>query len=157
MPRGIPNSRFQDAEVSQTSHIDMPTTGEIESLLKPEEVQVVSAAGLDDYAAELAFMEEKIDVIVHESTDKNAEQVVDVYCNGTPQRFIRGQVQSVKRKYVQILADARQTSLQTRTVTQGEDVYNRIDRHTALRYPFSVANDPNPKGAQWLKRALQAA
>jgi hypothetical protein len=94
---------------------------------------------------------------VHESTDQNAQVLVDVYCNGVAQRFIRGQRQVVKRKFVNILADARQTAMKTTTQVNGDDVVNRIDKHTALRFPFSVMRDDNPKGRDWLRQRLQAA
>ena len=39
---------------------------------------------------EMSFSEEPIDIVVHESTDPNAENPVMVYCNGVPQFFLRG-------------------------------------------------------------------
>lgn len=165
MPRGIPNRTFDATEqqIGQKVSVDIPTTGSLEGIkrddqkLESETVDIVRE-GLDDsYAAQLAFMEEPVDVMVHETTDPNEQMLVDVYCNGIPQRFIRGQVQTVKRKYVEILARAKQTSIATRTVTTTDDVINRIDKHTALRYPFSVAHDPNPRGAAWLKSVLASA
>jgi hypothetical protein len=50
-----------------------------------------------EYAAALAFNEELIDVVVHESTEVNATPLVETYVNGVPQRFVRGQTQRVKR------------------------------------------------------------
>ena len=32
----------------------------------------------------------------------------------------------------------------------GEGAFNTLKSRTALRYPFSVVHDPNPKGAAWL-------
>lgn len=96
-------------------------------------------------------------VMVHESTDENAQPIVDVYCNGIPQRFVRGVEQVVKRKFVQILANARTTNVRTRTGVEGGNVINQITRHTAVRYPFSVIEDRNPRGAAWLREALASA
>lgn len=163
MPRGIyeRNKSIDAAEqtIGQSPSVDIPVTGSLDGLRRPDqglesEIVPVSATGLDDYAAQLAFMEEPVDVMVHETTDPNEQMLVDVYCNGIPQRFIRGQVQTVKRKYVEILARAKQTSISTKTVTTDSDVINRIDKHTALRYPFSVVRDSNPRGAAWLKSVL---
>ena len=97
------------------------------------------------------------EVEVHESNDPNAEPIVDLYCNGIPQRIVRGQPIAVKRKYVQILAGARQVSMSTDTRVQGEDVINRVSKRSALRYPFSVVRDDNRKGRDWLRTVLQAA
>ena len=102
----------------------------------------------------VAFMEEPVKVMVHESTDENAQPIVDVYCNGTPQRFVRGMEQVVKRKFVQILINARTTSVRTRTGVEGGNVVNQLTRHTAVRYPFSVIEDRNPRGGAWLREAL---
>jgi len=73
--------------------------------------------------------------------------------------FVRGMTQKVKRKYVEILARARQTSITTQVVAQdanGETV-NRVNKHTAVRYPFSVMYDPSPKGGAWMKQLLASA
>ena len=102
----------------------------------------------------VAFMEEPVKIMVHESTDENAQPVVDVYCNGIPQRFVRGMEQVVKRKFVQILINARTTTVRTRTGVEGGNVVNQLTRHTAVRYPFSVIEDRNPRGGAWLREAL---
>lgn len=159
MARGIPNKLdTADMDVGQKTHIDMPGTGVIDrSAMHEEGVEVVPAVAMDGYAADLAFMEELVDVEVHESNDPNAEPIVDLYCNGTPQRIVRGQPIAVKRKYVQILANARQVSMSTDTRVQGEDVINRVSKRSALRYPFSVVRDDNRRGRDWLRQALQSA
>lgn len=160
MPRGIPNSKIDTTEldVGQKTHIDIPGEGVLDrSALHEEGVHVVPAAAIDGYASELAFMEEPVEIEVHESNDPNAETVVDLYCNGIPQRIIRGQPITVKRKYVQILAGARQVSMSTETRVHGEEVINRVSKRSALRYPFSVTRDDNRRGRDWLRQQLQAA
>ena len=108
---------------------------------------------IDDYARELAFMEEVVEVLVHESTEENPDLIVDVYCNGVPQRFIRGIPVKVKRKFVEILSNARTERMKTNVVREGDNVYNRINKHTALRYPFQMT-DTNPRGQAWLRGLL---
>lgn len=152
-----------EQQIGQDTSLDIPVDRPLEQVSRSDlrvesDLVRVGADGLDNsYAAQLAFMEEQMDVMVHESTDPNAELMVDVYCNGTPQRFIRGQVQTVKRKYVEILARAKQTHISTKVHQDPENVYNRIDKHSALRYPFSVVRDSNPKGVVWIKSVLSAA
>lgn len=156
MPRGVPNKTTETEEqsIAQSRPLDVPVTGPLSDMVRvDQEIVIADGPSLGDYAKELAFMEEVVDVMVHESTDPNAEPVVDVYCNGMPQRFVRGQMQKVKRKYVEILANARQTSIKTNVRNDGDNVYNRIDKHTALRYPFSM-QDSNPRGQAWLKKLL---
>lgn len=161
MPRGIPKSKeisSQDMQVGQDRSLDMPMTGSLADMLRTDlQVETVDGPSIGDYAKQLAFNEELVDVVVHESTNPNEQMLVDLYCNGTPQRFIRGQVQTVKRKYVEILARARQTSMKTTVAVNGDETVNRIDKHTAVRYPFSVVADRNPNGHAWLKQVLQSA
>lgn len=162
MPRGIPNRKeisSEDGPVGQDRSIDIPMTGSIADIVRPE-IEIVTSPIKDDYAAQLAFNEERVEVVVHESTNPNDQELFDVYCNGVPQWFKRGQVQTVRRKYVEILARARQTSIATKTSAQGgynDEAVNRIDKHTAVRYPFTVVHDQNPKGREWLKSVLASA
>ena len=120
-----------------------------------QEVEPVSAQNLSDKTAQLAFLEERLDVLVHESADPNAEAVVETWVNGIAQRFLRGQVQTVRRKYVEVLARAKNTGIKTKEVLDyNGDKTTAIVKHTALKYPFSVVRDANPKGAAWLKQVM---
>jgi hypothetical protein len=98
-------------------------------------------------------MEEIVEVMVHEAQGENPDRIVDIYCNGVPQRFIRGEPIKVKRKYVEILANARTQNMKTNVVREGDNVYNRVDKHTSLRYPFQMT-DSNPSGNAWLRGLL---
>jgi len=120
-----------------------------------QEVELVDAHGAADKAAQLAFMEEQVEVMVHESADPNAEMIVETWVNGTAQRFIRGQSLTVRRKYVEVLARAKMTGIQTREASDyNGDRTTAIVKHTALKYPFSVVRDSNPRGAAWLKQVM---
>lgn len=105
-----------------------------------------------DWADTMAFNEELVKVIVLESTEKFAEQIVEVGVNGVMQRFIRGEEQTVKRKYLEQLARAKMTTYTQQKIKDGEDneSYRNVP-HTALRYPFTVTEDQNPRGADWLR------
>lgn len=164
MPRGIPSSRTDttDLDVGQKTHIDMPAEGLIDrSAMREQAVEptdIVAASGVDEYAKELAFYEEPVEIEVHESSDRdNPDPIVDLYCQGVPQRIIRGQPIVVKRKYVQILANARQVSMSTEARVDNGEAINRVNKRSALRYPFSVIHDANPRGRDWLRQALRAA
>lgn len=148
-----------EQQIGQQPALDIPVGADVKKVKRGQKAEsdivVVAADGLDSgYAAQLAFMEETMEVLVHESTDVNAEPIVHVAVNGINQFFPRGEPVAVKRKYVEILARAKETSIATQTVNTDRDVINRINKHTALRYPFSVISDPNPKGAAWLKSVL---
>lgn len=109
----------------------------------------------DEKAKMLAFMEEPVDITVHQSTDKNAIQVIPLSVNGVMQPVMRGVVTKVRRKYVALLASLKTTvySQETRQDQQGNVVQKMIP-NTALRFPFSVIHDPNPKGVDWLRAQL---
>ena len=159
MPRGIPNKTLesQEQKIGQDVELKMPVTGSLSEMLRPDqEIDIIREPVADEYAKQLMFNEELVDVMVHESTDKNAEPIVATYVNGVSQYFKRGEVQTVKRKFLAALAYAKQTSIVTSIQQTNDDVYNRINKHTALRYPFSVQRDPNPRGAAWLKSLLAA-
>ena len=106
----------------------------------------------------MAFNEEVIEITVHTSAEKFAEPIVEVFCNGIPQRFARGKKQAVKRKYVEVLARAKQTNYGNQQIVQdnGEGIF-LYPSSTGLRYPFTVNNDPNPRGLDWLKSVLAEA
>lgn len=132
---------------------------------EPEEIVVTPGAtgkakgqgGLDAYAQELAFNEEIVEVMLHETTDTNAENPVFTACNGVTQYFFRGVPQKVKRKYVAILAACKEHSISTPEYTQGDGTRAMaIKRVSSLKYPFSVIHDPNPRGAAWLRDLLRA-
>jgi hypothetical protein len=162
MPRWPEKVDATEEQVGQDVAVDMSATQDIKKLKRTDhnlesDILVVSGDGLDkSYAAQLAFLEEPVEVMVHESTDQNAEPIVHVAVNGINQFFPRGEAVTCKRKFLSALATARTTSVSTKTVNTDTDVINRINKQTALRYPFSVVRDPNPLGAAWLKSVLAA-
>ena len=114
--------------------------------------------GLDAFAQELLFNEELVEVMVHESTDTNAENPIFTGCNGVSQYFFRGEPQTVKRKFVAILASAKEHNLTTPEYTQADGARAvSIKRTSSLKYPFSIISDPNPRGGEWLKALLRSA
>lgn len=145
-----------EQQVGQDRPRDMPSTGpaRIEDAL----IEPVDGPNWQAKAAELAFMEEPVDVLVHESTDPRAEPIVQVGVNGRNQFFVRGQSQTVRRKFVERLARAKRTSYtqQRYKDENGNDAIRNVP-HTALEYPFSIVRDQNPRGGDWLKKVLAEA
>lgn len=100
------------------------------------------------------FNEEVLTVVMHESTEKDALDLVPIWINGRVQNFARGHPQQVKRKYVEKLARTKRTTFsQNRTPGLGE-AGNTMYPKMALEFPFSVMHDPNPNGAAWLRKVL---
>lgn len=133
---------------------------------EPPEIEIVPGAtgaakgqgGLSKHAQELLFNEEIVEVLVHESTDENAENPIFTSCNGVPQYFYRGVPQQVRRKFVAILATVKEHGITTPEATQADGTRTmNIRRTSSLKYPFSVIHDPNPRGPEWLRALLRAA
>ena len=154
----MPKINIEGADLP-TKTVEVPTTGALPSGLVAEisAIEVVDKPLAADYQAALAFMEEKIEVMVHETTDPNAENPVQVAVNGINQFFMRGQPQTVRRKYVEVLARAKRGNITTPEVTQGGERTATIRKTQALAYPFSIIRDDNPKGPAWLKQIMQEA
>lgn len=143
--------------IGQHKNRDMPSTGDA----KVDDLSVIEMADgptISKKDMELAFLEEPVEIFVHESTDPNAEPIVQTGCNGRTQLFVRGLNQIVKRKFVGVLAEAKKTSYtqQRYKDANGNDGIRNVPR-TALLYPFSVVNDSNRAGADWLKKILASA
>lgn len=106
------------------------------------------------YFDELAFMEEEIEILVHETSDENAENPVIVGNNGTFKLFFRGQPTVAKRKFVDSLI------VKTGRVSTPEFINGAGERARAIRqlsahkFSFSVIQDRNPNGAAWLRNRL---
>lgn len=147
------------SEATQTVEVALPASGSIRKELDElSAIEVHDKPLGTDYADALAFMEEKVTVMIHESSDVNDENPVQLACNGVNQFFFRGQEQDVKRKYVEILARAKRSRISTPEITDGSGARtNAIRKATSLRYPFSVLYDANPKGPSWLKSVMAEA
>lgn len=142
----------------QTVTTEIPTEGKLDRSALRDDMEVIpNEVVMNDMAEALAFMEEPIKVIVHDSADLNAEPIVELNVNGINQYIIRGQEQVIKRKYVEVLARARRVATKTVTGVQGDRVVNQVSQHSAVRYPFSVIEDPNPRGRAWLKGLMERA
>lgn len=142
-----------DVLIGQPGVVDMPATGDA-VLIKPE-IKPVDGPDWKEKAEMLAFMEEPVTVVVHTSTDKNSTPIVEVWNDGRVQRFLRGEEQVVKRKFVEVLARAKADTF--RNVEYQDEAGNQAFRYpktTSLKYPFAVVKDDNPKGHAWLKKVL---
>ncbi len=159
MPRWPEKTETLNEQIGQDKSVILPADGSIiEAIQGLKEVEIVDKPLPDDYADALAFMEEKIVVIINEDNDPNAENPIQVAVNGRNQFFFRGHPQEVRRKYVEVLARAKRTRIATPEVTDASGARtNLIRQHTTLRYPFNVVSDPNPKGQAWLKAVLSEA
>lgn len=154
-PVSAPQREFnsEDVPVGQMPPIVMSADGPI--VREPETIEPIDTPITMDYAAELAFMEEKVTILVHPSAEKFAPKYLDVYVNGRPEWIPVGVPYKVARKYVEVLARTKPTDVQTyHEDATVERPNNQIIRATRVKNPFSVIGETNPRGAEWLTRLL---
>ena len=112
----------------------------------------------DSYLDELRFMEEMVEIFVHESTDQNADNPVPLGNNGIYVFVDRGVPTKLKRKFVDAMI-VKSTRITTPEYINGagERAF-KINQTSALKYPFSMISDPSPKrGTAWLRRRIAEA
>ncbi len=104
------------------------------------------------FVESLEFMNEEVLVRVLPSSEQHVEKIVEVWNDGTCQRFIRDQWVVAKRKYVGVLARSIPFSVTTPEGQDGRgDRTRRIETHNGMRHPFEM-KDRNPIGMTWLNR-----
>ena len=119
----------------------------------PGPIELVSERDFVKEADLEAFMNEEVEIRLHDASAEGDLQVETPSLNGVNMPIIRGQWQRVKRKYVEVLAQAR-------TVTFVQEARNPVDpadiamvERSRLSYPFEM-RDPNPMGRAWLEAQL---
>lgn len=132
--------------------------GEIRSTMGAgyEEIDVVegySDAELRKIMEDESFMNEPVTVRIATTTDKNAPPMAMPQVNGVNQPIFRGVPTTVKRKYVEALARARETSYQQQADPNSPDKIDMVPT-TVLSFPFEILRDNNPKGRAWLEKVL---
>lgn len=158
-----PTVESQEQQVGQDGVREFNGNNEIPHLKTDSPVEISGARRKDGthrgqkWMEDMAFANEMVTVMVHESTDPLAHPFPEVWVNGRVQRFVRGNEQTVRRCFVEKLARLKKTAfanLKTKDV-DGEDVY-RYPTSTALLYPFVIVN-PTQRDTQWLKQILAEA
>lgn len=144
-----------DHVIGRERDVDIPVDGDIAEI-GPDSIETLEGPEAMNKAKALAFNEEKIKVMVHESTQQGDSAIVRSAVNGKQQFIIRGVVQEIRRKYVETLARARRT-VYKQIIHVNESTGNVVQKmvpSTSLANPFSVIEDRNPAGAEWLRKIL---
>lgn len=142
----------EEMEVGQQAERVMRSSGDARTSLDKQNLIQVTDQPLDnDTIAMLAFMEEPVEIHLHETTDENAEQVFEININGRPEFFRRGETKTVKRYYVDRMLRMKETKYrQKEDFINGERTMIQIPV-TAMKYPFSITRDLNKLGDSWRK------
>lgn len=145
-----------EQQVGQDNPRRMSSTGE--ASIEPALIEPVERPVDQEKLAMLAFMEEPVTVYIQTTTNKQDEQVFEVFVNGKREFFRRGETKTVKRKFIEAMVRAKVTTYEQREEFDDAGVRTYVNiPHTGLRYPFSVVSDPNPRGADWLRATLAQA
>lgn len=141
---------------------------------RAETIHVMDRPLETDEAAALAFNEEVLRILIHRSDEEElSSNVTDfIAVNGIKAEVLmhngrwlalgylpKGTPIYTKRKYVEQLARAKTDKVKTRVEDVTDSVgpggkENHTDRFTKATSAFSVLEDKNPKGGEWLSRLL---
>ncbi len=136
----------------------LSSTGDAADSLSPTVIEPVDRplSGMDqEKLAMLKFMEDELEIHVHSTSDKWAEQIFEIFVNGKREVFRRNETKRVKRYFVDRLARLKPTTYTQREVVNRDGIKDILfDPHTGLKYPFSVRYDPHPLGNDWLRSVL---
>ena len=161
--RSRKETHSDDQLIEQRDSIDM--SGEE---VNHENIVLASAPLTTDYGRNLAFMEEPVTIRIEKSAEKHAPLVVDCWVNGRgAEVFLNGQWLvlgylpvareiTTKRKYLEVMARSKVDNIQTNVGEPGEEnPRNTVDISTSSKAPFSVLEDKNPMGREWLSRLMR--
>lgn len=121
------------------------------------EILIADASAAGDYAADLAFMEEKVTILLHRGREKNAPTAEMVGVNGVIKWIPVDTPVKIERKFVENLARAQPLNINTRSgESDGDDLtFNHVQRSLSSLVSFSVLEDANPRGREWLTRVMR--
>lgn len=120
------------------------------------DVEPITGVQMSEDAIKLeAFMNEKVIVVVHESTNEEDLEVIQVMVNGISQIIVRGYPTPVKRKYIEALARAKETKYKQVQKDASDPSSLVMVPRSALAYPFAIERDDNPNGRAWLRDLIK--
>ena len=133
-----------------------------------DDIQVLEAKHLErEYADRLAMDNDPITILIQPSSTENPELTVPVWVQGEgAEVFVNGKWMKLgflpiggevitKRKYVEVLARSRTDRVTSQEETAHPDVGRdgfKVQRRSQRKNMFSVLEDKNPKGREWLNR-----
>lgn len=139
----------------QRAAVILPATGSVD--VPADDGVAVAEGPLEaDYAQALKDAEDVLTIEIHETEDKLADPLPMVAVNGRNQFIPRGVQVEVRRKFVEVLARAKPEAIETKEFLDGDGARAiRVDRRSALKYPFTLIHDPNPRyGQAWLRKLI---
>ena len=131
---------------------------EDDAVIEPANNQSVDAPGFKEKMELERFMREKVEIHILPTNEKDAEKIFQIAVNGKKYNFQRGQNYIVPRFIVEGLLHAKPVTYGNELARRGNgDLYYKYPTSTGLRYPFSVIQDANPKGSEWIRKMMGQA
>lgn len=143
-----------DFTPAQRPAVDLSLDSDLNIIRKNEDVIVDPVGNINnDYFEELAFNEQELTIRLEPTQDKNAPLFVDVSVNGETIWIPVNQTFKIKRKFVGVLASCKNDAIDTfEKETHDGNTIPDMSRRTSIRHPFSVIQDPDQRGYEWLVR-----
>ena len=113
-------------------------------------IQIVENDNIDQYARDLAFMAEPVEVMVLPSQNKDdTTRLVTISVNGTTYYMVRGEWRVVPRFVLEVLVRAKRESWNFgyRKAADGS-TFETSNAYNILRFPHHY-RDKNPRGQAW--------
>lgn len=113
-------------------------------------IQIVENDSIDQYARDLAFMAEPVEVMVLPSQNKDdTTRLVTISVNGTTYYMVRGEWRVVPRFVLEVLVRAKRESWNFgyRKAADGS-TFETSNAYNILRFPHHY-RDKNPRGQAW--------
>lgn len=105
---------------------------------------------------EEAFFNELVTIVVQATGAENEAPDFILNVNGMSQPIFRDVEITLKRKFVEVLARCKETKFTPLAADMNNPLSTNIPRgRTGATYPFTVIEDKNPIGREWL-RAVRA-
>jgi len=147
-----------EQKIGQDNERVLKSTGPSRDALETPLIEPVDRPMDPEKMAMMAFMNEPIEIHVHATSNKEDEQIFELFVNGERQVFRRNERKTVPRRFVDLLARLKITTFTQRTDTDRDGVKQIVNvPSTSLRYPFGVIHDPHPRGRDWMQSVLSEA
>jgi hypothetical protein len=143
-----------EVDMGPEETVELPSDGPVPA--RPSHIErQTDILGFKTKAQELAFNEEKLEIMIHQATDENAEKRVFVGNNGRGVWLERGRPYRIARKYVEQLLRAKPVGVQTIQALDYDGHHTtNIIKTRAMLYPLSIIKDTSPRAHQWLTNIM---
>lgn len=121
-----------------------------------------------DYLAELAFMEEPVTIILHQSNERNAATMHPFWNNGKKAEVFQngrwievghlpvGHVMVIKRKILEQIIRCKIDTIDVQTLNQdSERPINIATPRSSPVHSYTIIEDKNPRGRAWVSEMMR--